>query len=54
MLVAHAAAGKLVDIHEREDGTVLIRHGGDELEATAVPSAAPPRPPPTASSAPRE
>lgn len=35
-LVARAAAGKLVDVHEREDGTVIIRHGDDELEATAM------------------
>jgi hypothetical protein len=35
-LVARAAAGKLVDVLEREDGTVILRHGDDELEATAV------------------
>jgi hypothetical protein len=30
---ARRAAGKVVDVHEREDGTVIIRHEGDELEA---------------------
>jgi hypothetical protein len=35
-LAARAAAGKLVDVYEREDGSVAIRYGGDELEATAM------------------
>jgi hypothetical protein len=35
-LVARTAAGKLVDVHEREDGSVIFRHGGQELAATAV------------------
>jgi transposase len=35
-LAARAAAGKQVDVHEREDGTVLIRYGSQKLEATAV------------------
>jgi hypothetical protein len=35
-LVARAAAGKLVDVHECDDGTVLIRCGGDTVQATAV------------------
>jgi hypothetical protein len=35
-LVARAAAGKQVDVHECDDGTVLIRCGGEKLQATAV------------------
>ena len=31
-----AAAGKLVDVHEREDGSVVIRFRGGVLEATAA------------------
>jgi hypothetical protein len=38
-LVARAAAGKLVDVLERADGTVILRHGDHELEATAVGTA---------------
>jgi len=34
--VARAAAGKLIDVHEREDGSVILRHGGQQLAATAV------------------
>jgi Homeodomain-like domain len=35
-LVARSAAGKLIDVHECEDGAVIFRHGGQELAATAV------------------
>jgi transposase len=35
-LVARAAAGKQVDVHECDDGTVLIRCSGEKLQATAV------------------
>ncbi len=34
--VARAAAGKLIDVHEREDGSVILRHGDQQLAATAV------------------
>lgn len=30
---ARAAAGKMVDVHEAEDGSVIIRHGSDVLAA---------------------
>jgi hypothetical protein len=33
---ARSAAGKFVDVHERDDGSVVIRYRGEVLDATAV------------------
>jgi hypothetical protein len=35
-MAARSAAGKFVDVHEREDGSVVVRYRGEVLQATAV------------------
>jgi hypothetical protein len=35
-LVSRTAVGKRIDVHECADGSVIFRHGGHELAATAV------------------